>query len=130
VDTYLTLCIAPPPGGEDREQDFLRVGYGSGGCVELLHCGVSLFPKATLPVVLGGRTKMFRFGSKIRSRIQSETISVGCRLGENVPLFLSSNKSYLIDFIDAKNRDLTVPLRGVLSMFAARQRTGERRGVI
>ena len=53
------------------EQGFLRVRYGSGGCVELLHCGVSLFPKATLPVVLGGRIKMFRFGSKIRSRIQS-----------------------------------------------------------
>jgi len=43
---------------------------------------------------------------------------------------LSSNKSYLIDFIDAKNRDLTVPLRGFFSMFAARQRTGERRSGI
>ena len=27
------------------EQDVLRVGCGSGGCAELLHCGVSLFPK-------------------------------------------------------------------------------------
>jgi len=69
-------------------------------------------------------SRRFRFSR------DSETISVGCRGGENVPLFLSSNKSYLIDFIDAKNRDLTVPSRGFFSMFAARQRTGERRGVI
>jgi len=33
---------------------------------------------------------------------------------------LLSNISHLIDFIDAKNRDLTVPLRDFFSMFVAR----------
>jgi len=71
-----------------------------------------------------------RFGSKICFPTQSEIISVGPRSGENITLFFPSNKSCLMDFIDAKNRDLTVPPRGFFSMFAARQRTGERRGVI
>ena len=43
---------------------------------------------------------------------------------------LPSNISHLIDFIDAKNRDLTLPLRGFFSMFVARQRTAYRRGGI
>jgi len=33
---------------------------------------------------------------------------------------LLSNISHLVDFIDAKNRDLTLPLRDFLSMFVAR----------
>jgi len=32
---------------------------------------------------------------------------------------LPSNISYLIDFIDARNRDLTLPLHGFFSVFAA-----------
>jgi len=70
---------------------------------------------------------MFRFGSTNRFPTQSGTISVGLRPGGEVSVFLSSNNSY---FIDAKSRDLTVPLRGFFSMFAARQRTAERRGGI
>jgi len=59
---------------------------------EMVHCRVSLLPLATHPVVLGGCIKMFRFGSKIGFLNQSETISVGPRPGENIPLFLIKQK--------------------------------------
>lgn len=73
---------------------------------------------------------MFRFGSTNRFLNQSGPSASRPTTALDVPVLLSSNNSYLMDFIDPNNRDLTVLLGGFLAMFAARQRTGERRGVI
>jgi len=91
---------------------------------------VPVIPLTSLPVAIGGSIKMFHFESTIRSPNQSETFRPRRSPPPEMSRFLSSNKTYLIDFIDAENRDPALPTRGFSPMFAARQRADERRGGI